>query len=368
MIVSAQGVDPVATVTPTPTKFVPTATPQRTLPSATPTPFPLHNGPILGVNGDPRLNYQNIYWIRLSYPSCGPGNLKGSFLRSTIQHYHQQGIHVLFIVCGPDRGGAAGLKDVAQSGADAIQCGNEQMKYGPDPATFAAFYASCEHETHAVRPGIPVLMGSLDPHVGGIDYQPLVDQVSYLDEMESAMNSHVHPGGNWHWRQQIVGLIDSWHNGYPSGYTNSLKGLFDFWAQQFQVNTGPNGLGKHLWVIEGTGCFKGCGLNPYDSTEIAISHILTLITDVQTTIGYHVPFFYFSGQDFVLSDGVVWPIGVMDLGGHPKPLRQDLGMGARTLSMACHGKTKVVKDQVQLLATLYDGCSLPGNYLDILTN
>jgi hypothetical protein len=371
-IVNAQSANvdqptPAPTVAPT---VAPTSLTSNATVTPTPTPAPvLHNGPIMGVNGDPRYKFNGIYWIRLSYLSCGVGNLKGSQLTNTIRNYHQQGIHILLIICGPlNSGNDSALKEVAHSGADAIQCGNEQMKYGPDAATFAGFYNACESNAHAVRPGIPVLMGSLDPHVGGIDYQPLVDQVSYLDQMQATMNSRIHPGGHWKWRDHTIGLIDSWHNGYPSAATNSLKGLFDFWAQQFNVNTSSNGLGRHLWVIEGTGCFKGCGLNVGDSAEIAIAHILTLTTDVQTAINYNVPFFYFSGEDFVLSDGVLWPIGLLDVRGHPKPLRQDLSMGARILAMFCWGHTRIAKDQVQLLADLYDGCRLPGNYIDILTS
>ncbi len=259
-----------------------------------------------------------------------------------------------------------------EGGADVVQCGNEQMKlntftiYIP-PADFARFYDLCQRAVHAVRPNIPVLLGSLDPHVGGIDYQPLVDQANYLNAVQNAMNTQVHPGGNWNWRSQIIGLIDSWHNGYPNSGVNSLYGLFSFWAQQFQVNLNSGGLGKHLWVIEGTGCFKGCGLDPYNPYEIAVSHILTLITDVQTALTYHVPFFYFSDKDFV-SEGTFWPIGILDPNGHSKPLRQDLPMGARTLSMSCSGNHVTVADQEQLLAKLYSGCALPSNYIDILTS
>ena len=46
------------------------------------------------------------------------------------------------------------------------------------------------------------------------------------------------------------------------------------------VNSGQ--LGKHLWVVEGTACYKGCGINQNDPAEVAIVHVLTLITDYQT--------------------------------------------------------------------------------------
>ncbi|HLG76497.1 MAG TPA: hypothetical protein VKX46_08780, partial [Ktedonobacteraceae bacterium] len=173
----------------------------------------------------------------------------------------------------------------------------------------------------------------------------------------------------WDWHTQILGLIDSWHNGWNNGYAdasvNSLYGLFLFWAQQFGVDLNSGQLGKHLWVVEGTGCFKGCGVDTYSSYQVATSHILTLITDVQTTMRYRVPFFYFSGEDFY-DQGVEWPIGVLNTGGHAKPLRQDLAMGARTLTMSCPSGSVTVENQEDLLARMYNGCSLPGNYMNIL--
>jgi hypothetical protein len=185
--------------------------------------------------------------------------------------------------------------------------------------------------------------------------------------MQAVMNSQVHPGGNWSWRSQTLGMIDSWHNGYPSQAVNNLYGLFVFWAQQFNVDLNSGALGKHIWVVEGTGCFKGCGINEYDPYQVAVSHILTLISDVQTTKQYGVPFFFFSNKDFIQS-GVYWPIGIMDVNGHDKPIRQDLSMGARTLAMNCsHGQVNVV-GQEQLLSRMYQGCSLPGNYLGVLTS
>jgi hypothetical protein len=185
--------------------------------------------------------------------------------------------------------------------------------------------------------------------------------------MEKAMNTTVHPGGNWSWRSQTVGLIDSWHNGYPSQSVNNLYYLFIFWAQQFHVNLNSGDLGKHLWVIEGTGCVHGCGINADSPRDVAISHILTLITDVQTTLRYQVPFFYFSARDFFLA-GASWPMGVRDTKGRPKPLRQDLAMGARTLTMSCASGKVTVVTQEQLLASLYNGCTLPDNYVNILTS
>jgi hypothetical protein len=217
----------------------------------------------------------------------------------------------------------------------------------------------------AVRPGIPIILGAMDPLVVPDDNAKLMNQVQYLDAMQSAMNSAVHPGGNWDWHSQILGLIDSWHNGYPSADTNNLYQLFAYWAQQLHVTITSGDLGKHLWVIEGTGCVNGCGIDASNAREAAISHILTLITDVLTTMKYHVPFFYFSGKDFYIGQ-TFWPLGILDVNGHPKPLRQDLPMGARTLEMTCSsGKVRVV-DQEQLLAKLYGGCTLPANYVGVL--
>ena len=59
-------------------------------------------------------------------------------------------------------------------------------------------------------------------------------------------------------------------------------------------------------------------------------------------------------------------MGVRSIGGHPKPLRQDLWMGARTLNMSCGSGHVTVSSQEQLLASLYSGCNLPGNYIGIL--
>lgn len=361
---------PIPTPKPTPT-VIPSPTPTSTpSPTLLPTQDPSQ---ILGVDGT---SFNGISWIRLGYPSCGWGNLRGDVLKSTVESYHQRGIRVLLTVCqGPNDSrlyNLDALNDAAHGNADAVQCGNEEMKLDPavaflyiPPENFARFYDYCEKAMHAVRPDIPVLLGSLDPHVGGIDYQPLVDQVDYLNRMQDAMNSTVHPGGNWDWHSQTLGLIDSWHNGYPGPGTNSLYGLFVFWAQQFHVDLNSGDLGKHLWVVEGTGCFKGCGIDPYNSYQVAVSHALALVTDAQTAMKYRTPFFYFSGKDF-FDQGINWPIGIADAGGRPKPIRQDLAMGARTLTLSCPGGSATVQDQVQLLAKLYSRCTLPGNYMGIL--
>ncbi|GCE19383.1 hypothetical protein [Dictyobacter kobayashii] len=376
-LVSASPEQATAIVTPTrqPTPTRPTPTPKI---KASPTPAPLilpveDRSKVLGIAGDPAVNYTGIPWVRLSYPTCGWGNLRGNVLKNTIQTYHHKGIRVLFSICQSNDNSlfdTAKFDDVAQAYPDAVQCGNEQMKqdssvsflYVP-PARFAKFYDLCETSIHKVRTATPVILGSLDPHVAAADYQLLVNQVSYLDQMQTAMNTSVHPGGNWNWRNQIIGLIDSWHNGWAGA--NNLSDLFDFWSQQFQIDKGQ--LGNHMWVIEGTGCFKGCGINVDSPYELAASHILTLITDVQTVEQLKVPFFYFSGKDF-FDQGVQWPIGILDMQNHPKPIRQDLNMGDRKLVMRCGSKSATVVDQLQLLSRLYGGCALPSDYLNTLTS
>ncbi len=364
---------------------VPQLTPQPTMPpvlsSPMPSVTPVTPGkvawPVLGIDASTDFAYYpGIPWIRLSYPTCGWGNLRGSILQQTIAAYHRQGIRVLLIVCQNSSGGPKLfnmqlLNDAARGNADAVQCGNEQMKYDPPatlyvpPQNFARFYDLCSQAVHAVNPNVPALLGSLDPHVGGVDYAPLMSQVQYLNQVQSAMNSTVHPGGHWNWHTQVLGLIDSWHNGYPDSSVNRMYHLFLFWAQQFHVSI--NAIGQHIWVIEGTGCFQGCGLDPTNAYQVAVSHVLTLITDVTTAMRYHVPFFYFSSEDFVLQ-GVYWPIGILDTHGQPKPLRQDLAMGARKLTMTCSTGKSTVINQEQLLVSLYSGCSLPANYVNILAS
>jgi hypothetical protein len=320
--------------------------------------------------------FSDIPWVRVSYVTCVSSGPSGDGLKTTVAKFHSAGVRVMVSLCQWASDARLYdmkfMNDVAQAGADAVQCGNEQMKSGKfntgvPPAIFAKFFDLCEQAMHAVRPEIPIILGSNDPRVGGIDFQGLADQAHYLDEMQSAMNSSVHPGGHWNWRSQTIGMIDSWHNGYPTQATNSLYGLFTFWAQRIGVDLNSGDLGKHLWVIEGTGCIFGCGVDASSAYVVAVSHILTLITDVQTTLRYKVPFFYFSARDFS-SQGAYWPMGVRDGANRPKPLRQDLPMGARTLNMACVSGHVVVSNQEQLLARLYNGCTLPGDYIGILTS
>jgi len=346
----------------------------KTQPVATPS-ISFRPGTVLGIQGEASTlnSYPGIPWVRLSYPTCVASDLNGQVLKDAISTYHTQGMRVLLTYCqtnGASLFDMNGFIDVAQAGADAVQCGNEQMKQSATtsyvtPDRFARFFDLCQSAIHAQRPTIPVILGAMDPLVVPDDDAKLMNQVHYLDATQSAMNSSVHPGGSWNWRSQALGLIDSWHNGYPDANTNNLSQLFAFWAQQLHVGINSGNLGKHLWVVEGTGCVNGCGIDASNPREVAISHILTLITDVKTTVGYGVPFFYFSGKDFY-SAQIGWIFGVLDVNGRPKPLRQDLQMGTVKLVLSCSYGKFVVADQEQLLAKLYSGCKLPTEYASTL--
>lgn len=342
---------------------------------ATPTPTRFLPESILGISGGlfTSATYPRIPWVRLGYPTCGRNNLSGQPLQDAISSYHSQGIHVLLTYCqvpGESLFDTTQLSDAAQAGADAVQCGNEQIKQSSatlyvSPERFARFFALCQSAMQAVRPEMPIILGAMDPLVFPDDEAKMLNQVRYLDAMQAAMNSSVNPGGNWNWHAQTLGLIDSWHNGYPSADTNNLYGLFTFWAQQLHININSGHLGEHLWVVEGTGCVNGCGIDASNPREVAISHILTLITDVQTTKKYQVPFFYFPVMDFY-APASGWIYGILNQHGAHKPLRQDLPMDARTLEMSCSSGKVVVADQEQLLSKLYNGCTLPANYASIL--
>ncbi len=347
-------------------------TPLKT-PSPTATPFPpVDPKVVLGIDSGPPSLYPGIGWTRLSYRTCGT-ILSGGRLDRMIQRFHSQGVRVLLLLCqhpGLQLLDIKHINDAAHSGADAIACGNEEMKHNTydtyvDPASFARFFDLCESTIHTVNSAMPVLLGSLDPHIYPNDNQLMLGQVQYLNAMQTAMNTSVHPGGHWNWHSQILGLIDSWHNGFPNQSVNNLGALFTFWAQQFGVNLASGALGQHLWVVEGTGCVTGCGL--YSNYQVSVAHILTLIIDVQTAMRYHIPFFYFSGQDFI-QQGLFWPMGVLTINGHAKGLRQDLTLGARALTLNCSTGQVQVTLQEQLLAKLYSGCTLPSNYATSLVN
>ncbi len=367
---------------PTPlTAAIPTLPPSATvlssraaIPPGLPTEDPSQiQGVDDGTSAQADKDFPDIFWFRLSYPTCGWGNLTGQKLKDVMYYYHSKGLRVLLIVCQVHTVESIDWNTIAQSYPDAVQCGNEEMKQDPSvaflympPAQFAHFYNRCEQAIHAVNAKTPVLLGSLDPHVAGPDEQLMVGQANYLNQMQKAMDTVVRPGSGWNWHTQTLGLIDSWYNGYRGA--NNLLSVFDFWAQQFNVNVNRGQLGQHLWVVEGTGCYKGCGINAADPTEVAKVHVLTLITDVQTTLRAHVPFFHFSGWDNETNEGLS-PIGILDLNGHPKPLRQDQPTGTYKLVLVCSGKTPVtVINQLQLLVRLYARCTLPANYFTTLTS
>src|SRR5712691_3105554 len=157
-----------------PTTIIPTATPtMKPIPTETPTPIPTvapitDPGSVLGIDSDAQRTFPNIPWVRLGYPTCGFGNLTGSVLKNTIQNFHNQGYRVLVITCqSQDLYNMQPLNDIAQSGADAVQCGNEEMKidrltsYVP-PANFAKYFDLCQHAIHAVQPNATVILGALD--------------------------------------------------------------------------------------------------------------------------------------------------------------------------------------------------------------
>ncbi|HEY6540942.1 MAG TPA: hypothetical protein VIZ18_08400, partial [Ktedonobacteraceae bacterium] len=221
---------------------------------------------VMGVALNGTTPVAGISWVKLGYPTCGVGNQNGSALQNTIAGLHRQGINVLLIYCQPVPSqlfNTTWLKDAAQARADAVQCGNEQMKAGKynnyvPPDKFARFYDLCQNAMRSVNSSISVILGSLDPHVYPNDRGLLMQQVSYLKAMQSAMNTVVHKNGRWTWSSQILGLINSWHDGFPSLAINNLAGLFGFWAGQFGVNLSRGALGQHLWVVEDTSCFNGC--------------------------------------------------------------------------------------------------------------
>jgi hypothetical protein len=366
---------PIPTLPPSPT-IPPTAVPRK---NTTPAPIilpPQDPTQIQGLDPGPSSTadkaFPGISWFRIGYPSCGWGDLKGQTLKNAIQHYHSKGIRVLFVVCQTRNMNSVDWNGIAHSYPDAVQCGNEEMKQDPSvaflyspPAQFARFYDRCASAIHAVNPKTPTLLGSLDPHVAGPDYQLMQGQASYLNEMQQTMNTTLKQP-HWNWHNQILGLIDSWYNGYEGA--NNLAGDFDFWAQQFNVNVNSGSLGKHLWVVEGTACFIGCGIDSNSAAVVAIVHILTLITDIDTSLRAHVPFFHFSGYDTSIQ-GVVGPIGIVDSHGHPKPLRQDQPMGSYSLTLTCPGNKQVtVINQLQLMVRLYGRCALPADYATTLSN
>ncbi len=366
---------PIPTQPPSPT-VTPTMIPKK---SVAPTPLILPpedpaqiQGLDAGTFNRADRDYPGISWFRTGYPTCGWGNLKGQTLTNTIQYYHSKGIRVLFVVCQSRNINSIDWNGIAHSHPDAVQCGNEEMKQDPSvaflympPAQFADFYDRCERAIHAINPKTPTLVGSLDPHVAGPDYQLMMGQVNYLNQMQHTMNTTL-KRGSWNWHAQALGLIDSWYNGYNGA--NNLAGVFDFWAQQFNVDVNGGQLGKHLWVVEGTACYKGCGIDGTDPATVAIVHILALISNAETSLRAHVPYFHFSGRD-IQQPGDYAPIGVLNLNGRAKGLRQDHSIGAYSLTLTCaNNKHVTVTTQLQVLVRLYDRCALPPDYATILSN
>ena len=124
-------------------------------PTATTTPSSgFSPATILGIQGDATTitAYPGIPWVRLSYLTCISSDLSGQVLKDTIQSYHTQGMHVLLTYCQPgssDLFDTQQLNDAAQGGADAVQCGNEQMKQSATttyvtPDRFARFFDLCQ--------------------------------------------------------------------------------------------------------------------------------------------------------------------------------------------------------------------------------
>ena len=99
------------------------------LPSEPPTQSPSQ---IVGIDAKPTTYHAGISWVRIPYPNCGWGNLRGALLKSTIAMFHRQGTRVLLTYCQDGNLAhlfdSAPLFDAAQGLPDAVQCGNEEMK------------------------------------------------------------------------------------------------------------------------------------------------------------------------------------------------------------------------------------------------
>src|SRR5437764_14678120 len=106
----------------------------------------------LGIQSDAQTFYPGMGWLRLAYATCGNSNLRGLVLQETIRAYHLRGIQILLDICQPSLNvilNPSYLQDAAVGRADAVQCGNEQMKYHPPdtlyvpPDLYARFYDLC---------------------------------------------------------------------------------------------------------------------------------------------------------------------------------------------------------------------------------
>src|SRR5215831_11336434 len=142
----------------TPTASVTPTVPPTPSPTALPY-LPVDPKAVLGIDSGPPSLYPGIGWTRLSYRTCGT-ILSGGRLQRLVQRYRSQGVRVLLLLCqrpGLQLLDANRFNDAAHSGADAIACGNEQMKHNTystyvDPANFARFFDLCERTVHAVNP------------------------------------------------------------------------------------------------------------------------------------------------------------------------------------------------------------------------
>src|SRR5260370_16712494 len=178
------------------------------IPASSSTPSPLSTsslnpGSVLGIDSGPPSLYPGISWSRVNYTTCGTPQMAGSTLKSTNQLDHLQGVHALLLLC-QQPGNLLNMQvitDVASAGADAVECGNEQMKHNTystyvPPDSFARFFDLCERAVHAVSPNIPVLLGSLDPQVGGVNYQPLPHPLAYLHAVQPPLKPPLLPSAN----------------------------------------------------------------------------------------------------------------------------------------------------------------------------
>jgi hypothetical protein len=113
--------------------------------ATTPAVLPLLSGPVLGVDGDPKLNYPGIPWVRLGYPTCGWGNLTGQVLKNTIQQYHKQSVRVMLSICQPSRNPDVLLNPQPLKGARTLimTCGSRRVTVVNQEQLLADMYSGC---------------------------------------------------------------------------------------------------------------------------------------------------------------------------------------------------------------------------------
>ena len=150
---------PTPTQIPTPT-FTPTPTPVPT-PTYPPTVSPAR---VLGIVADAISPFKSIPWVRVSYVTCIKSGPSGTGLKTTIAKFHSIGVRVMLSVCQWARDArlynTKYLNDAAQGGADAVQCGNEQMKFGPTTWEFP-LRSSLSSSTYANERCMPFVLKSL---------------------------------------------------------------------------------------------------------------------------------------------------------------------------------------------------------------